>query len=199
MSLGDIRQIAEAADGLDQPGALIANLQARIDHVTDAVGAAEQKPRVLCLEWLDPPMPAGHWLPQIVEIAGGDHGGLIPPGQPARKLPREEMLAFQPEVIVLMPCGFSSERAASESASLFDLDGWADLPALRRGQLFAVDANAYFSRPGPRLVYGLETLARILHPQCFSRTPPAGGVLKLPAPASKSTVEDWPSLFGSYP
>ena len=197
--LQDIRQIGEASRRLPEAEALVASLQARIDAVATAVADVQGRPRVLCLEWLDPPLPAGHWLPQMVALAGGQDSGLIAPGTPSRKLAWQEMRAVQPEVIVLMPCGFPAQRAVQESMALLPLDDWLGLPAVRQGRVFAVDANAYFSRPGPRLVDGLEILARILHPDRWTLEASAAHILKqVPPPAGASSVENWQPRFEPY-
>ncbi|MCH8920593.1 MAG: hypothetical protein IIA23_07800, partial [Chloroflexi bacterium] len=171
-------------------------LRERIDAVSGSGGVeGEPRPRVLCLEWLDPPMPAGHWVPQMVELAGGV-SEPIAAGEPSRKVPWEEMRAFEPEIVVLMPCGFDAQRAARESACLARLEGWFQLPALRTGRVYAMNGNAYFSRPGPRLVDGLEMLARVLHPERWPHQPSDGSVLKLVSPpAGSSSVENWAPRF----
>ena len=119
--------------------------------------------RVLTLEWLDPLMPGGHWVPEMISIAGGV-SGPIEPGQPSRKFAWEDLPAREADVIILMPCGFDPRRSAIEAAALWRLSGWPALPAVTSGEVYTTDGNAYFSRPGPRLVEGIEILARILHP-----------------------------------
>jgi len=178
--LGDIREIGLATDRGDEAGRLIEALERRIENVRRAVDGAP-RPRTLCLEWLDPPMPGGHWLPQMVYLAGGE-SKPIAPGQPSRKVAWEELAALQPEVIALMPCGFVGERAVREAAVLTGLPGWQELPAVRSGRVYVTDGNAFFSRPGPRLVDGLETLAVMLHPDRWSKAP-KGSILRLPAKA----------------
>jgi len=157
-------------------------------HRLDAVGAATAnapKKRVMTLEWLDPPMPGGHWVPQMVEIAGGASAPILP-GEPSRKIRWNEMAAFEPEVVVLMPCGFDQHRAMREADTLGRLPGWLDLPAVRSGEVYAVDANHRFSRPAPGLVDGVEILAHILHPDAWPASPPTGEVLKLDSPSGAS-------------
>lgn len=193
-----VRQVAEATARQAEAERLLAALHMRLDRVRSAVAGAE-RPRVLCLEWLDRPMPAGHWLPEMVETAGGRDSGLIAPGRPSRKMPWAEMRAVEPEVIVLMPCGFDAGRAARESALLGELEGWQEMTAVAKGRVYAVDGNAYFSRPGPRVVDGVELLARILHPDRWTQPAPPGAVLKLvSAPAGASSVENWPPRFEAY-
>ncbi|MBA2442935.1 MAG: cobalamin-binding protein [Rubrobacter sp.] len=146
-------------------------LRERISRVQRAV-AGLPRPRVGCLEWLDPPFSAGHWVPEMVRLAGGEEV-FAEAGEPSVRLSPEEVSAAAPEALVLMPCGFGLERALEETHLLADLPGWRQLPAVRDGRVWAVDANSYFSRPAPRLVEGVELLARLLHPGAFPEDPDA--------------------------
>ena len=128
--------------------------------VLRARSAGRARPRVACLEWLDPLFNGGHWVPEQVEIAGGDDV-LGAPGERSREIAWDEVLAAAPEVLVLMPCGFDEQRAASDGARLRTLSRWDELPAVRSGRVHPVNGSAYFSRPGPRLVDGAELLARL--------------------------------------
>jgi len=194
--LDDVRRIGAATSRTVEAEALVRELSGGIDGVRESIGGDGERPRVLCLEWLDPPMPGGHWVPEMIRIAGGDDGALIAPGEPSRKLPWEAMRRTDPDVIALMPCGFGAERAASEAEVLWELDGWATLPAVRKGRVYALDGNSFFSRPGPRLVDGLEILARTFHPDRIAKVPPVGSILKLvPPPAGGSSVENWTPRF----
>ncbi len=155
--LGDVRTLAQATDSKDAGVDLIADAAARIDRVRLAVRDAPPVP-VAALEWLDPVFVAGHWTPQLIEYAGGiDVLGL--PGEHSEVRSWEEIAAARPEVIVVMPCGYDAERALDEAYDFQD-----ELTQLGARRVVAVDAAAYFSRPGPRLVDGLELLAHILHP-----------------------------------
>jgi iron complex transport system substrate-binding protein len=145
---------------------VVAGLRARIARVRERTAAVTRRPRVACLEWLDPPFTGGHWVPELVEAAGGEDP-FGRPGEPSRRLPWDEVLAAEPEVAILMPCGFGVERALAEYRQAAIPPGWAATPAVRAGRVWAVDANSHFSRPGPRLVDGLEALAAILHPELF--------------------------------
>ena len=156
-TLGDVRTIAQATGSRQQGLALIARTAQRIDRVKLAV-RGRRRPRVAALEWLDPVFVAGHWTPQLIEIAGGEDP-LGMPGEPSQTLSWEAVAATAPEVVVVMPCGYDAETAHAEA-----LAHAAELGALGARRVVAVDASAYFSRPGPRLVEGLELLARILHP-----------------------------------
>lgn len=156
-TLGDVRTLAQATDRREQGEALIADTAARIDRVKLAV-RGRPRPRVAALEWLDPVYAAGHWTPQLIELAGGeDVLGL--PGEPSRTVSWEEVAAARPEVVVAMPCGYD-ERRAHEEATAYA----RELAGVGARRVVAVNASAYFSRPGPRLIDGLELLAQILHP-----------------------------------
>lgn len=175
----DVLTVGRATGREEKARAYADELRQRIDGVRSATAGAPKR-RVMTLEWLDPPMPGGHWVPQMVEIAGG-RSEPIKPGEASRKVSWDEMRSFEPEIIVLMPCGFGEQRAAREADALGKLDGWLNLPAVRSGDVYAVDANHFFSRPSPRLVEGTEILARILHPDCWQK-PFGGPVLKVGSP-----------------
>jgi iron complex transport system substrate-binding protein len=165
-SLADIRTIAQATGRRDEAVALIARSAGRVDRVRLAVRGARRR-TVAALEWLDPLFVAGHWTPQLIEYAGGaDLLGL--PGEHSQQLDWETVAAAEPEVVIVMPCGYDAPRALEEARAHAD-----HLAALRASAIVAVDAAAYFSRPGPRLIDGLELLAHILHP---ARVPEAPGV-----------------------
>jgi iron complex transport system substrate-binding protein len=164
--LGDVRTLAQAADVKDAGVDLVQDAAARIDRVRLAVRGAEPV-RVAALEWLDPVYTAGHWTPQLIEYAGGiDLLGLA--GERSETRSWEEVAATEPEVVVCMPCGYDAERALEEAESYAD-----ELAELGARRVVAVDAAAYFSRPGPRLVDGLELLAHILHPDVVPEAPGA--------------------------
>jgi len=161
-SLGDVRTVAEATDRREQGIDLLGEIAARIDRVKLAVRKAA-RPRVAALEWLDPVFVAGHWTPQLIELAGGeDVLGL--PGEHSIVVPWEAVRASAPEIVVVMPCGYNAPRAHLEA-----LRHREELAGLGARRVVAVDASAYFSRPGPRLIDGLELLAHILHPDLVPR------------------------------
>jgi iron complex transport system substrate-binding protein len=162
--LGDARTLAQETDAKDAAVELIGEASARIDRVRLAVRGA-RRPRVVALEWLDPPFAAGHWTPQLIEYAGGeDVLGFA--GEHSEERTWEEVAAAQPDVVIVMPCGFDAELAYREAEMHRDR-----LASLGAGEVVAVDAAAYFSRPGPRIVDGLELLAHILHPELFPEAP----------------------------
>ena len=162
--LGDARTLAQAADRKDAAVELVRETARRIDAVRVAVRGA-RRPRVAALEWLDPPYAAGHWTPQLIEYAGGEDV-LGFPGEHSEERSWEEVRAAQPDVVIVMPCGFDAELAYREAEMHRD-----ELAAIRAGEVVAVDAAAYFSRPGPRIVDGLELLAHILHPELVADAP----------------------------
>ena len=167
--LGDAMRIGGALGRGDETRAKVAALEGGLTRVEEAV-AGLPRPRVGCIEWLDPPFSAGHWVPEMVRLAGGEEI-FAGPGESSVRLAWNEVFEAAPEVLILMPCGFDAERTAKEAHILPELPGWADLPAVREGRVWAVDANSYFSRPAPRLVEGVEILGRILHPEAFPGAP----------------------------
>ncbi len=168
--LADISRVAEALGVSERGQRVTMGLRTRIEAVRERV-AGRARPRVACLEWLDPIFPGGHWVPEQVAIAGGIDA-LWTAGRPSTDIPWAHVVDAAPDVIVLMPCGFGTERALADAAAIVDLPGFADLPAVRAGRVFATDGSAYFSRPGPRLIDGIEILAALLHPDLFPAPPP---------------------------
>jgi iron complex transport system substrate-binding protein len=168
--LGDVRTLAEATDSRDAGVDLVQDAAGRLDRVRLAVRDAPSV-RVAALEWLDPVYVAGHWTPQLIEYAGGeDLLGL--PGEPSEVRSWEEVVAARPEVVIVMQCGYDAERALEEAYEFGD-----ELAEIGAKRVVAVDAAAYFSRPGPRLVDGLEVLAHALHPDLVPEAP--GPVLEV--------------------
>lgn len=163
-TVGDVRTIAQATEAKDAALDLIARTARRADVVRLAVRGAP-RPRVAALEWMDPVFVAGHWTPQLIEMAGGDDV-LGFAGEPSRQATWEEVAAAQPEIVIVMPCGYDAARALVEAEDFADR-----LRALGADQVVAVNASAYFSRPGPRLIDGLELLAHILHPDRVPQAP----------------------------
>jgi iron complex transport system substrate-binding protein len=163
-TLGDVRTIAQATDTKDAALDLIARTARRADIIRLAVRDVA-RPRVVALEWLDPIFVAGHWTPQLVEMAGGDDVlGLA--GEPSSQSTWEMVAAAQPDVVVVMPCGYDAARALVEAE-----EHAAALRATGATRVVAVDASSYYSRPGPRLIDGLELMAHILHPERVPRAP----------------------------
>ncbi|MDQ6608179.1 MAG: cobalamin-binding protein [Actinomycetota bacterium] len=166
--LGDARTIAAATDRKDAAVDLIRDASARIDRIRLAVRGA-RRVRVAALEWLDPPFVAGHWTPQLIEYAGGeDVLGFA--GEPSEQRSWEEIALAQPDLVIVMPCGYDAEIAYREAEM-----HRGQLASLQAGEVVAVDAASYFSRPGPRIIDGLELLAHIFHPELVPQAaiPPA--------------------------
>jgi iron complex transport system substrate-binding protein len=163
-SLGDIRTLAQATGRRDAGVELVARIAGRVDRVRLAIRGA-RRPAVAAIEWLDPVFIAGHWTPQLIEMAGGEDV-LGMPGQHSETMPWDVVTAAEPEIVVVMPCGYDARRAAQEAVTFAE-----PLARLGARRVLAVNASAYFSRPGPRLIDGIELLARILHPTLTSGIP----------------------------
>lgn len=147
----------------------IAELRERLAGVRTAV-AGRSRPRVAAIEWLDPVWPAGHWVPEQIELAGG-RPLLASAGEHTRAVPWESVVDAQPEVILLLPCGFPPSRTAAELHLLTERPGWTSLPAVRDDRVWILDGPAYYNRPGPRVVRGAEVLAQVLHGVDYGVTP----------------------------
>ena len=164
----NIREVGGATGHDDEANALASRLEKRVREVNRLV-FDRPRPRVVCLEWLDPPYIAGHWVPEMVSVAGGlDVLGHI--AQPSFRTDWSTVLAAQPEFIVMMPCGYGLQETVDEYAKLNRPADWDSVSAVRNDRIFAVDATSHFSRPGPRLAEGVETLASIFHQELVPPT-----------------------------
>ena len=166
---GVYKDITRVAEVLGVSGAghdLVTTMTDRAMAVADRAQELDVSVAVACIEWTEPLMVAGNWIPEMVSLAGGRniYGEA---GEDAPELAWEEFLEADPEVIILMPCGFDLKRATIEAGVLSSMPSWEDLAAVRAGRVYATDANAYFNRPGPRLAESLEIMAEILHPDDF--------------------------------
>jgi iron complex transport system substrate-binding protein len=175
--LQDIRVVAEALGVPERAETVVASLVARIEAVRERAANAPRR-RCVLLEWIDPPFCAGHWGPELVEIAGG-----VEPvgrrGMDSLAIQWEAVVQAAPEVLVVACCGYPVERTLKDLAILRSRDGFDELPAARRGEVYVVDGSAYFSRPGPRIVDSLEILAEVLHPERFRGWFPDRGVVRV--------------------
>ena len=176
--LEDIRRVGRATGAEERAESIAAGMQSRLDAVAQAAGQADTHPRVLHLEWVEPLMCGGHWVPEMVELAGGvncfgdkEKGSF--------RLDWAEVVDSKPEVIILMPCGFDVKRTLQDVPLLAKQEGWASLPAVVNNRVYVIDAGAYTSRSGPRLVEGLEIMAEMIHPELFSDMVPEAGALRL--------------------
>ena len=174
----DLNRIGRATGTEAKAAEITAGLTARIEAVTERAKNADNHPSVLHVEWADPVMCGGHWVPEMTELAGGvnsfgdkDTGTL--------KLEWDEVVASQPEIIIMMPCGFDVKRALEDMPVMTAREGWASLPAVKNNRVYVVDASAYTSRSGPRLVTGLEIMAEMIHPELFSGLIPESAALRL--------------------
>jgi iron complex transport system substrate-binding protein len=167
----NLRELGAATGHSRDAEDVIASAQERLQRVAEITKRAARRPRVFCLEWIDPYYCCGHWVPEMVELAGGKDA-LGRKGADSVRMAWKEIEAWSPEILIVSPCGFGVERAAEQAKQLLQQPGWSKLPAVRNGQVFAVDANAYFARPGPRVVDGVELLAHLFHPElCEWRGP----------------------------
>jgi iron complex transport system substrate-binding protein len=166
---GVAEAIVELGRNLESEGhaeELAAGLQNRLDRVSAALAAVQDSPRVFVTEWLEPPYSAGHWVPDMVAVAGGtDVAGMS--GEPSHRMRWPDVAKLEPDVVILAPCGFDLDRTLAEIVPLDVSAHLLGTPARQESRVFAVDANATFSRPGPRLADGVELLAHLLHPEEF--------------------------------
>jgi iron complex transport system substrate-binding protein len=166
--LTDILRIGEVTGRDAVARAYLASLRSRLEAIarrTRLLGEHE-RPRVACIEWIEPLMIAGNWVPQLIELAGGRQA-LAARNEHSAYVSWGAVRQFDPQVVVIAPCGFDLPRTLAELPPLTLLDGWQDLSAVRSGRVYAVDGNAYFNRSGPRLVDTLEILAHLVHPPLF--------------------------------
>lgn len=171
--LADVSRLGEATGRTDAARQYVSQLHARIASVrsrTESLPAAQRR-LTACIEWIDPLMIAGNWTPELIDLAGGRQTWAVA-GRHSRYTPWEDVRAADPEVVVVMPCGFDLLRTLPEAASLAELPGWRELRAVRTGRAFAVDGNALFNRSGPRLVDSLELLAKLVRPELFGPPQP---------------------------
>jgi len=164
--LGTVTLVGRLTGRNEAATALVASLHARIAAVAARAAQAARRPQVYCMEWIDPPFRAGHWIPEMVRLAGGVEV-LGSEGTPSTRATWPEVAAAAPEVIVVMPCGFDVARTAQELHAVRHRPEWIELRAVADGRVWITDGSAYFSRPGPRIIDGLEILAHALHPTLF--------------------------------
>ncbi|HUO05727.1 MAG TPA: cobalamin-binding protein [Candidatus Binataceae bacterium] len=164
--LGDIERVARALGAAQRGVELAAQIRTRMSAIADKVRTAASRPSIAIIEWIDPMMAAGNWMPTLVEMAGGVNL-FGKAGQHSPWMKFAELIAVDPDAIMISPCGFGLERTFREIPVLTRNPEWARLKAVRSGRVYAADGNQYFNRPGPRIAESLEILAEILHPEVF--------------------------------
>ena len=180
-SLSDIeenlRQLGNATGRSEQAEAVIAAGHARLAKLTARTRNAP-RPRVFFVEWIDPIFCGGHWVPEMIDLAGGIDK-LSRSRADSVRVPWQDILDWSPEVLVIAPCGFNLYEASRQAASLFSRPNWSIIPAVQKGRVYAVNANAYFARPGPRVIEGVELLAHLLHPELCEWSGPRNAFQKM--------------------
>jgi iron complex transport system substrate-binding protein len=162
----DIAKVARALGRERQGERLVEQLKARMGRIAEQSSEARTRPRAATIEWIDPLMAGGNWMPELVQMAGGENlFGAV--GQPSPWLDWGQIIVADPDVVVVHPCGFDIARALEEMPLLANCPGWRQLKAVQRDHIFVADGNQYFNRPGPRVVESLEILAEIFHPELF--------------------------------
>ncbi len=179
---GDVRRVGEATCHRAEAEAVASKLEKRVREIARIASQAPSRPRVLCLEWLDPYYVGGHWVPEMIWCAGGQDV-LGREREPSFQVTAEQIADSRADLIVVMPCGYNVARAAAECHLSRFPPSWQDLPAVANHRIFAVDANAYFSRPGPRLADGVAILAHLIHPELFP--PGAFPAIRIENPGKK--------------
>ena len=191
-------QVGEACGAVQQAKGLVGGLRERVESISQAMSGARRNPRVFSLEGINPLVIGGHWIPDLLNLAGGCQE-LYPPGSPAVRPRWEDICAWAPEKLYIDLCSSDLARGLREVPWLAALEGWADLPAVQSGEVYVID-HVYFSRPGPRVVQGLEILAQLTHPELFSGLIPPETVAKLDAEmASRYPAPQIASCFRPYP
>ena len=196
----NLRELGHATGRLEKAEALAASLRERLRNVAVRTKSVSRPPKVFCLEWIDPYYCCGHWVPEMIELAGGVDA-LGRKGVDSVRIAWPDIAAWAPEILIVSPCGFCTEKAVAQAKQLLHQPGWSDLPAVRNDRVFAVNANAYFARPGPRLVDGAELLAHLIHPELCDWNGPADAFRQIqtkrlwPLPARMKTCSSCGANF----
>lgn len=163
------QELGRRTGRLDAARDWVAAAREKVTRIAAKSAQYQRKTRVAFIEWVDPIYCGGHWIPQMLDWAGAEDRNSRH-GADSVRIPWERVLEYQPEVVIVSPCGFKTDTALEQSSTLMERPGWNALPAVKQGKVFAVDANAYFARPGPRIVEGVELLAHLIHPEDFHWT-----------------------------
>jgi iron complex transport system substrate-binding protein len=197
---GNIRELGRATRRSEAAETYIAGHRDRLDQIATRTKTISRRPRVFCMEWADPVYCAGHWVPEMVELAGGIDA-LARKGTDSVRIRWDAVVQWAPEILIFSPCGFNLEKALEQVAYLESQPGWAELPAVRSGQVYAVDANSYFARPGPRVVDGTELLAHLIHPDLFDWKGPEDAFQAIPTAnscAAKTRIKTCPECNQAF-
>jgi len=163
----NILDLGKATNRLEETERLVAEYRTRLDMIAAKTKGLPRRPRVFFMEWVDPIYCAGHWVAEMIELAGGVDT-LARSGVDSVRIAWDDVVKWSPEVLLVSPCGFNSAKSLEQTPFLESLPGWSELPAVRTGRVFCTDANSYFARPGPRVVEGVELLAHLIHPEVFN-------------------------------
>jgi iron complex transport system substrate-binding protein len=163
----NLRELGEATGQTKEAKELVAEGRGRLERIETVTRNLSYRPRVFCMEWLDPVYCSGHWVPEMVRIAGGVDS-LAQERSDSIRIEWQDVVDWRPEVMIISPCGYDLGKTIEVSSNLSGYDGWSDLPAVRERRVYALDANSHFARPGPRVVDGTELLAHLIHPELFS-------------------------------
>jgi iron complex transport system substrate-binding protein len=174
----DIQRVADAAGCSAAGSTLTQQLHARLEAIRSRVHTTRSRPRVACIEWLEPLMAAGNWIPELVQLGGGTYD-QVEPGGHSPTISWEALTAAAPDVIIIMPCGFKLAQTKGELPRLTAHPAWSRLPAVRNRRVYAVDGNAYLNRPGPRIAESAELLAGLIQPGLFAAKIPPNSYLKI--------------------
>jgi iron complex transport system substrate-binding protein len=174
----DIERVADAAGCAERGAELVARMWQRLEALGRGAAAVRSRPRVACIEWMEPLMAAGNWIPELVELGGGTYD-MVPAGAHSPTLTWEDLVASRPDVVIIMPCGFGLAQTQRELPRLTQHPSWEQLPAVRNHRVYAVDGNAYLNRPGPRIVESAELLAGLIQPGLFAHLIPADSYVKV--------------------
>jgi iron complex transport system substrate-binding protein len=175
----NLRALGHAAGRVSEAEALVASMRARLEKIAGLTCNLACPPRVFFMEWADPVYCAGHWVQEMVELAGGIDA-LARKGADSVRIPWQDVLDWSPEIIIFSPCGFHLSQAVQQISPLKSQPGWSELPAVRNGKVHVVDADSYFARPGPRVIDGVQLLAHLIHPDLFQWTGSPDACQKLP-------------------
>ena len=188
----NVRELGGATNCVGEAEALIYDCRTRLEHLAERTKSVSHTPRVFCMEWLDPVYASGHWVPELVKIAGGVDELGKERGESVR-VSWDDVAAWAPEVLILMPCGFNLQQTMKQVWDVFGRQTskpFFELPAVRNNRVYGVDANSYFARPGPRVVEGAELLAKLIHPELFDSAPSTNDFQQVDLPLLGGSLDE---------